>query len=120
MRATCYVHCSEQCATREVVLEREDARALLGALGGDAVDVRLQHGDAAHLAYPLAVSVSQPPHRLCREARRLAAAQRNRQDAASIHLAIEPLRDVARAEDFAAIREVVESRVRQESVLGPG
>ncbi len=36
-----HVPCPEQCATREVVLEREDPGALLEALGGDAVDVRL-------------------------------------------------------------------------------
>jgi hypothetical protein len=45
-----HVPCPEQRATREVVLEREDPGALLGALGGDAVDERLAHGDAAHLA----------------------------------------------------------------------
>ncbi len=37
-----HVSCPEQCATREVVLEREDPGALLAsALGSDAVDVRL-------------------------------------------------------------------------------
>ena len=36
------VPCPDQCATREVVLEREDPGALLEALGSDAVaDVRL-------------------------------------------------------------------------------
>ncbi len=39
-------------AAHEVV-EREDPGALLEALGSDAVDVRLKHCDAAHLAYPL-------------------------------------------------------------------
>ena len=68
MRAT--FPCPEQRATREVVLEREDPGALLEALGGDAVDERLAHGDAAHLADPLVVPVAQPPHRLCREAPR--------------------------------------------------
>ena len=66
------VTCPAQSATREVVLEREDPGALLGALGSDAVDVRLEHGDTAHLANPLVVLVRQP-HRLCREAPRLAA-----------------------------------------------
>ena len=52
-----HVPCPEQRATREVVLEREDPGALLGALGGDAVDERLAHGDAAYLADPLVVPV---------------------------------------------------------------
>ena len=64
--------------------------------------MRLEHGDAAHLADPLVVPVGQPLHRLCREAPRLAAVQQNRQDAASVHLSLEPLRDVAGAEDLAA------------------
>jgi len=57
------------------VLEREDPGALLKALGGNAVDGRLAHGDAAHLADPRVVLVAQPPHRLSREAPRLAAVQ---------------------------------------------
>ena len=36
-----HVPCSEQCATREAVLEREDLGALLEAPGSDAVYVRL-------------------------------------------------------------------------------
>ncbi len=63
-----------------------------------------RHISAAHFAYPLVVPVSQPSHRLCREAPRLAAVQQNCQDAASVHLALEPLRDVAGAEDLAAQR----------------
>jgi len=75
------------------VPEREDPGALLGALGGDAVDGRLAHGDAAHLAGPLVVPVAQPPHRLCCEAPRLAAVQQNHQDVAHVHISLEPLRD---------------------------
>ena len=41
-------------------VSREDT--LLKALGGNAVDECLAHGDAAHLADPLVVSVAQPPH----------------------------------------------------------
>ena len=40
-----YVPSLEQRATCEVVLEREDPGALLGALGSDAVDMRLNHGE---------------------------------------------------------------------------
>ena len=69
----------------------------LEALGGNEVDERLAHGDAAHLADPLVVPVAQPPHRLCREAPRLAAAQQDRQDAARVHLSLEPLGDVGGA-----------------------
>ena len=57
-----YVPSPKQCATREVVLEREDPGALLETLGSDAVDVRLQHGDAAHLADPLVVPIREPPN----------------------------------------------------------
>ena len=42
----------------------EDPGALLKALGDDEEDVRLEHGDAANLADPLVVPVSQPPHEL--------------------------------------------------------
>ena len=80
------------------------ARKFSEALGGDAVDERLTHGDAAHLADPLVVPVAQPPHRLCREAPRLAAVQQDRQDAARVHLSLEPLGDVGGAEDLAAHR----------------
>ena len=59
---------------------------------------------AAHLADPLVMPVAQPPHRLCREAPRLAAVQQDRQDAARVHLSLEPLGDVGGAVDLAAHR----------------
>ena len=73
-----HVPCPEQCTTCEVMLEREDHGALLQALGSDAIDERLAHGDATHLANPLVVPGAQPLCRLCREAPRLAAAQQGR------------------------------------------
>ena len=99
-----HVPCPELRATREVVLEREYPGALLKALGGNAVDKRLAYGDVAHLADPLVVPAAQPPHRLCREAPRLAAAQQDRQDAAHVHLSLKPLGDVGGAVDLAAYR----------------
>ena len=74
----------EQRAARKVVLEFEHARALLEALGGDAVDVSLAHGDTAHLANPLVVPAAEPTNGGLREAPRLAAIQQDREHAARI------------------------------------
>ena len=81
-----HLPCPEQRSIREVVLEREDPGALLWALGADAVCECLARGNAVRLVDPLVVPVAQPPHRLCGEAPRLAAAKESCQRAARVRL----------------------------------
>ena len=82
------------------VLDLEHSGSLLQALGGDAVDEGLAHGDAAHLADALVVPAAEFLDHLGREIPRLAAVEQHREDASRIHLGLEPLGDVRRSEEM--------------------
>jgi len=63
------------------------------------VNKRLAHGYPAHFTYALVVPVAQTIDRLGREAPRFTPKQQHRKHATSVHLPLEPLRDITSTEE---------------------
>jgi len=92
------------CAACHVVLQVEYAGTLLQTLRGDAMDHRLTHGHAAHLADPFVVPEADLVKRRRRQAPRLTAIQKHRKHTACVHLSLQPLGYESRAKEAMAKR----------------
>ena len=94
----------EQCAACHVVLQVEYAGTLLQTLRGDAMNHRLTHCHAAHLADPFVVPEAELVERRRRQAPRLTAIQQHRKHTACVHLALHSFGYERRAKEAVAKR----------------
>ena len=82
----------------------EHYRALLEALGGDAMVIGLAQGGSARPAGSLVFPAAEPPNGRLREARRLEAAQRDRERGARTQYFVTTRTEVQRKEARPVLR----------------